>query len=264
MTHVTALPHGSGASPSAPTTAASDTSIEPVTQPPAPAPFKPGVGTWLGTAFGTMVGGALGFGAGAGLSLLISRGAPIGTVDRIIIGALAVGGAIAGGDAWFRGTKTTHAERERADAQREFGTSTLEVARGMMMLFDHDDDGRIDLDNASGSRTHDERLYVPGRLGPRDHPNYATWNSLRLSIDNQEAERWRQQTADWRPLHGGSAAAIWDAANADGDSTLEDTELARLMSGFDADGNGAMNDAEIAAFNAEHRVLAERYRPRGS
>jgi hypothetical protein len=232
-----------------------DVPLEPVSDLPTPTPYEPGVGTWLGVGGATLGGGVLGLGIGGGIALMADLngafgGGTSGAGMGGLIAAAAAIGAVGGGIWAWHAMQSGHDKREHARVQAEHGTSTLQYARQMMSVYDHDDNGQVDLVNSTGLASMDERVFTEERRQSRSHPKYDWFN-----------DEWRTETERWTETRGTSAARVWTAADVDPrDSVVTDVELARLMSAFDADRNGALTTAEQDAFNAAHPVIVDAWK----
>lgn len=229
-------------------TRTNDVPLEPAKDLPTPEPFRAGIGTWLGTAGAAAVGGVAGLTVGGviGMAVDISGG---GTGPAIAIGAGLIG-LVGGGALAYHVMKSGHDKREHQRVQAEHGTSTLQYARSMMMSFDHDDDGQIDLVNSTGIPTMDERVSTEVEHRSRSHPKYDILD-----------EEWRTETERWTETRSTSAAPVWTAADVDPkDDVVTDTEIARLMSRFDANRDGALTTPEQDAFAKAHPLITDEWR----
>jgi hypothetical protein len=225
---------------------ADDTPLEPTTELPKAAPFKAGIGTWLGTGGGALAGAGLGAVAGGIIGLSAATNG-MGGAGAAIVGVGALIGLVGGGIGTFSMIKSGSEKQANADLQAAHGTSTLEFARGMISSFDHNSNGQIDLVNSTGLASQDERVFSEQRQRSSSTPKYDFW-----------ADEWRTERTTWNETRGTSAAPVWASADNDPkDDVVSDVELARLMSKFDADSNGALTTTEQMAFKDAHPVIVD-------
>ncbi len=228
-----------------------DVPLEPEHELPTVAPYKPSVGGWIGTGAGAIGGGVLGAGIGGIVGLAAEFGghySQSGT-GAIIMGGLALAGLFGGGLGVYMMNKSNYEHEANARLQAEHGTSTLGFARGMMANFDHDQNGQIDLVNATGLASRDERVFQETRQQSQSHPKYDIWE-----------DDWDMETERWTESRGTSAADVWAAADgAPKDGVVTDIELATFMANYDTDRSGSLTTPEQDAFKQAHPVIVEEW-----
>lgn len=253
MTHVNAVAHRDAPSVPRVTSPSAEPSPAPTLQMPEPTPYEPGVGTWLGVGGATIGGALLGAGAGAmALALLNWRAGAGASLEGAMTAGMAIGGvlgAAGGGFGTYSMLAGNHRERELARIDATFGRPVDMHAASVIDPFDHNDNGRIDLVNATGLASHDERIALETREQSRRERHY-DW------IEDD----WDTTVHRWTEERARSAADIWSTANANGDDLMEQGELEQLMRAFDEDGSGTLTTAERERFEAAHPMIVDEWK----
>lgn len=223
---------GARTAPPVSTPTKNDTPLEPQKAAPAIAPYKASAGGRIGTGAGALGGAVLGGGVGmlvfGGLTLMGGVGGALtGSIIGMGFGALV--GGVMGGVGIYSMNKDNYLTTANASRDETIGTSTLGYAREQIAKFDHNGDGAIQIDNATGLPSKDERV-------------------------RGESNQFQQ----WRSV---SAATIWNDADVDpADRKVTDIELARLMSNYDADKSGSLTTIEKEAFSDAHPMQFDAWR----
>lgn len=213
---------------------------------PSPKPYRFNVATGLGIGGGAVAGGMLGF-LGGGIAQIINDGRRV--MDPLFNHApagLAVVGAVIGGVAGYALLSANHRSNERSRIDRNFGIGLHAYATELVAPYDHNANGQIDLTNATGLVSTDERVVTRDVYSQTRTLRYDWWEDdfhVDRGVDHQ--------------VLGTSAANIWSAANANHDDSVSQSELRQLLAAYDSDGSRTLTRGERERFATDHPLVSE-------